>query len=69
MGRQSELLEKLPRKTRGQLMHVCDAGETNGLIVQMRCGKCGYESDWMHMSTVTEAKRGLPCPKCTEVKQ
>lgn len=65
-ARQGELLEKPPRRMRGQLMHVCDAGDADGIIVQMRCRKCGYQSEWMHIDTVTEAKRGLPCPKCKE---
>lgn len=64
MARQGELLERPKRRTRGQLMHVCDAGHENGLIVKMRCGRCRHESGWLRFDTVTEAKRGLPCPKC-----
>lgn len=65
-ARQGELLEKPHRKMRGQLMHVCDAGyEEENPIVQMQCAKCGFQSGWFQFDTVTEAKRGLPCPKCT----
>ena len=65
-ARQGELLSKPKHRIRGQLMHVCDAGGgcENGLIVQMRCTRCGYESGWLQFDTVTEAKRGLPCPEC-----
>jgi hypothetical protein len=67
MARQGELLEKPKRRTRGQLMHVCDAGcGEEKPIVQMRCAKCGYESGWYEFDTVTEAKRGLPCPQCAD---
>ena len=64
-ARQGELLPKPPRKMRGQLMHVCDAGEgETKRIVQFQCPKCEYESAWYEVDTVTEAKRGIPCPKC-----
>lgn len=66
-ARQGELLEKPKRRMRGQLMQVCDAGdggEGRSVNVQMRCEQCDYQSGWLHFDTVTEAKRGLPCPKC-----
>lgn len=64
-ARQGELLERPPRRMRGQLMHVSDAGCGEGKpVVRMRCAKCGYGSDWYKFDTVTEAKRGLPCPRC-----
>lgn len=70
-ARQGELLTKPPRRMRGQLMHVCDAGgcDSGGLLVQMRCAKCDYQSGWLQFHTVTEAKRGLPCPKCAPQEQ
>lgn len=51
-------------------MHVCDAGhgEEGKPLCQMECRKCGYVSDWFIFDTVTEAKRGLPCPRCLEAK-
>lgn len=64
MARQGELLEKPKRQTRGQLMHVCDASDASGLICEMLCRKCGHRTDWLRFDTVTEAKRGIPCPKC-----
>ena len=64
-ARQGELLEKPPRRMRGQLMHVCDAGECfEDIICCFRCRKCQYESRWLKVASVTEAKRGLPCPRC-----
>jgi len=45
-ARQGELLPKPPRRMRGQLMHVCDAGpgEGPGCVVQMHCQRCGYRT-------------------------
>jgi hypothetical protein len=64
-ARQGELLERPKRKTRGQIMHVCDAGCGEGKpVVQFQCPKCEYQSDWFTFDTVTEARRGLPCPRC-----
>jgi hypothetical protein len=69
MARQSEMFERPPRKTRGQLMHVCDAGAGEDKpVVQFECRKCHFQSDWYQFDTVTEAKRGIPCPRCNEVK-
>jgi hypothetical protein len=66
MARQSEMFQKPPRKSRGQLMHVCDAGngEEGKPLVQFECGKCRFRSEWLIVDTVTEAKRGIPCPRC-----
>lgn len=69
-ARQGELLPKPPRRMRGQLMHVCDAGpgEGPGCVVQMQCKRCRYQSGWISFDTATEARRGLPCPKCAEAE-
>jgi DNA-directed RNA polymerase subunit RPC12/RpoP len=66
MARQAELFDKPARRTRGQLMRVIDAGggESGGLNCQLECSKCGHQSEWLLFDTVTEAKRGLPCPRC-----
>lgn len=54
--------EEAPRRKRRVLMHVRDAG--SGMI-KLKCNKCGYDTDWIaHKLTVTEYKRGLPCPEC-----
>lgn len=53
-----------PRK----LMHVCDAygdgPEDNH--VRFWCARCEHETDWVDGLTVTEAKRGIPCPVCNK---
>ncbi|WP_316224672.1 MULTISPECIES: hypothetical protein [unclassified Bradyrhizobium] len=65
MRRQAELFERPPRPPARKLMHVRDAGyAAGGVIAEFKCGRCGHESGWLHIGTVTEAKRGLPCPKC-----
>lgn len=72
--RQSETLFEIPPKPRSKprkLMHVSDAGDCGGCTdgetdVVFTCRRCGYESEWIRMRTVTEAKRGLPCPKCNK---
>lgn len=54
---------KPPRKKPRKLMHVSDAGDG----VLMECAHCGYNSGWFHTDkTVTELKRGLPCPECNK---
>ena len=63
-ARQGELVPKPARTTRGQLMRVDDASSEAGLTVTMRCAKCDYQSGRRRFPTVTEAKRGLPCPRC-----
>lgn len=74
MARTLEMFEK-PRKKREWLMHVTDCANGNcgpledgEQIVSMLCARCGYESEWISMPSVTVAKRGLPCPKCNQPK-
>ena len=57
-----------PRK----LMHVCDSSgcceeDGSGAMVRMFCKRCEYESNWLYLNTVTEAKKGLPCPICNQL--
>jgi len=63
MARQQALFV-LPPKPRVVRMHVFDAGEATGLIACFRCDRCGHETDWTGIATVTEGRRGLPCPTC-----
>ena len=57
--------ETIPPKPQRQkprvLMHVSDAGCG---FTQFTCNKCGHETDWLIFDSVSEAKRGMPCPKC-----
>lgn len=62
---------KPPRSKPRKLMHVHDASPNgcygDGLeTVRMNCARCGHETDWMALS-VTKARRGIPCPKCSEI--
>lgn len=69
----TKTLFDMPQKTRAKrrvLMHVIDAGPDTGPsdpgdtdLVRLGCSKCGHETCWQRM-LVTEAKRGMPCPKC-----
>jgi DNA-directed RNA polymerase subunit RPC12/RpoP len=53
-------------------MHVSDAGVTDCGRAEdlgkprcrLSCSRCGSESVWLVFDTVTEAKRGVACPKC-----
>lgn len=69
MGRQSELFEK-PTHKRVVMMHVsdvdCSCGGPDGpVFVELKCDKCGLDGGRWKFITVTEARRGLPCPKCS----
>ena len=50
--------------------HIVDAGAgmTKAQIGKFEC-RCGWRSGWVEFETVTEGKRGIPCPVCNEVKQ
>lgn len=68
---------KPPRQKPRKLMHVFDAGNEVGCgsagssrhVVRFKCYRCGHETDWMLVETVSEAKRGIPCPQCNDVKE
>ena len=62
---------KPPRKVPEKLMHVCEAAgcceeDGTGAMVRMLCARCGYETKWLYLETVTAAKRGIACPHCNE---
>lgn len=63
-ARQTEMFAK-PRQPRRVLMHVVDAGvaPSGKHIAHFKC-RCGYDGDWWEIDSVSEAKRGLPCPQC-----
>lgn len=63
--RTHEMFDK-PRKPRQWLMHVSDAGGDgpHDVWVKFECHRCQHETGWVNMRTVTEAKRGIPCPIC-----
>lgn len=62
---------KPPRAKPRKLMHVCDAAgacceEGTGAMVRMQCHRCDHITEWLTFDRVTDAKRGIPCPKCSE---
>lgn len=63
MARQNDLFPetKAPSAPKIFLAHVIDAGTDCALF---RCNRCGWESDWLVIKTVTEGKRGVPCEPC-----
>lgn len=58
--------ERKPRAKPLKRMRVADAGEGGGFdVIQFECGRCGHNTGWIYDTlTMTENKRGLPCPKC-----
>lgn len=56
------------RPRRKFVMHVHDAGnaEEGAIIAQFRCKRCGHETDWLVCETLTEARKGIPCPLCNK---
>lgn len=55
-----------PRQKPRKLMHVYDAGpaEDSQCMVVFYCWRCHHKTEWMLARSVSEAKRGIPCPKC-----
>ena len=69
IARQAELFDKPNRRPRRRLMHVTDVRNDAYCVVEMSCSKCGYQSGWIACRTITEAKCGLPCPRCNPAPQ
>lgn len=68
MKRHQRLFEPTePPPPRRKLMHVVDAGEAGGVcIVRCECHRCKHDSGWIKAPPLTEAKRGIPCPVCSQ---
>jgi DNA-directed RNA polymerase subunit RPC12/RpoP len=64
--RQADLFGRAPRP-RVRRMHVIDAGNApdGGRIAAFECRRCGATSGWVYIGTVSEAKRGIPCERCS----
>lgn len=65
------LFGNLPRTPRKIRMHVMDAGggcclEPGQVDVRYKCDKCGVETGWENAASITEARRGIPCPNCNK---
>ena len=64
---QLEMFAKPPRATPLKRAHVSDAVKGQGDFPyggQFTCARCTWESDWLCFDTISEMKRGIPCPKC-----
>jgi DNA-directed RNA polymerase subunit RPC12/RpoP len=65
MTRQLSLLPPKQRATPVRRMHVIDAGYDG--YFRFHCRRCDMENEFHDPDlTVTQAKRGIPCPKCNE---
>jgi len=61
---------EVPRAKRLWRMHVSDAGD-DGIktVIEFKCKRCGHNTGWIADKwTVTENRRGHPCPKCNQEK-
>lgn len=59
--------KKLPRRSPRVMMQYRDGGVGNeGEIVQYECPKCSTRSGWEDAGSITEVKRGIPCPECNK---
>ena len=61
----------IPRSPSIKRMRVVDAGMSDMKGCQwlgLECPHCGYKEEGHYTETVTEAKRGIPCPECNESK-
>jgi DNA-directed RNA polymerase subunit RPC12/RpoP len=51
-------------------MHFCDVGTGDcigeDILVIFKCSRCGHQSEWMVINSVSDVKRGLPCPICNK---
>lgn len=71
MARTLEMFDK-PRRPRTRRMVVCETADgtcccdETPISVRYLCSRCDHVTGWMGARTVTEAKRGIPCPKCNE---
>ena len=67
MAKQQTLFSMPRSASKIKRMHVIDAG--NGPNVSLTwlewfCKRCGHNESGYYTGTVTEHKRGIPCPKC-----
>ncbi len=65
-----------PRKPRIVRMHAADVGQAPGMMPGWTtttggyfvCGRCGHEAGWLFNLTMTEIRRGVPCPHCNQLE-
>jgi len=61
VSRTAEMFEKLPRALPRVMMHPDDFGPER--MAHFHCKKCGH-ADWYTECTLTDYRRGIPCPNC-----
>jgi len=73
--KQAVMLEIAPPKVRAVRvwrMHAIDLGHNPcvgpSYMALYKCNFCGTRSEWKTASTYTEIRRGIPCPKCNNLK-
>lgn len=54
-----------PKSPRLIRMHASDHMEGGGYF---SCSKCGHVEGWLVGLSISEVRRGVPCPKCNEEK-
>lgn len=72
MAKTVEMFDKPPRKSPRVMMIVVNAGNhwQGGRGIEFECRKCAHNTGYIvDTRTVTENKRGMPCPVCNEPKE
>ena len=73
-ARQGTLFDPPPRRRPRVIMHVIDAGHADGIgagkhLVHFQCGKCGHDGGWWVVGSVSEGRKGAPCPVCSHEEE
>lgn len=72
MPRQPDLFGPRPRSPSVVRMHAVDVGQAPGMLPGWRtatgadftCRRCGHQAGWLFNLTISEIRRGVPCPMC-----
>lgn len=75
MRRSADLFPEI-RKIRNKprvLMHFTNVSINDcvgsPILADMKCSRCGHNDGYWEFDTVTEVKRGIPCPVCNNIQQ
>lgn len=69
-----DLFGLVARKPTFVRMRAIDHGEAPSLMpgwktangAHFRCWRCGHDAGWLFNMSVSEVRRGVPCPECNE---
>lgn len=72
MARQPDLFGPRPSAPRIVRMHAVDVGQAPGMMPGWRmatgghfvCSRCRHDAGWLFNLTISEIRRGVPCPVC-----